>query len=316
MLRAPPDHGQKNSVAIAGWPVTASSMLIKDNRATPCCTPRPNGTDVLFHSLDLEPGAPNAPYKDYDCLDKYLGDGFFERLINYYRLEWGHEAPPADPKAPPGRRGYWPTTPQTTPPFPFTEWPYGGTTALGVSRPSSVDGPLMVALGDTDLGKAMNENHIQMYGWVDVGGNLSTNSVTPGGNFPAAYMYSPNTATLDQAVIYLERVPDTVQNDHVDWGFRVSGNYGETNRYTAAYGIATYQLLGHNLTNSYDFPMMYGEVFFPQIGEGLLVRLGRYIAIPDIEAQLAPNNYMYSHSISYALDNYTNDGLIAKKGRI
>jgi hypothetical protein len=25
----------------------------------------------------------------------------------------------------------------------------------------------------------------------------------------------------------------------------VSGNYGETNRYTATYGIATYQLLGH-----------------------------------------------------------------------
>ena len=36
--------------------------------------------------------------------------------------------------------------------------------------------------------------------------------------------------------------------------------------------------------------MVYGEVFIPQIGEGLVVRLGRYIAIPDIEAQLAPNN--------------------------
>jgi Putative beta-barrel porin-2, OmpL-like. bbp2 len=254
--------------------------------------------------------APGAPYRDYSCLDGYLGDRFLERLINYYRLEWGHGAAPTDPKAPAGRRDGWPTTPQSTPPYPFTEWPYGGATLLGVSRPSAVDSPLMVALANTGLGKAMNENHIQIYGWVDVGGNISTNSVTPGGNFPAAYMYSPNTATLDQAVIYIERVPDTVQNDHVDWGFRVSGNYGETNRYTAAYGIATYQLLGHNLTNSYDFPMMYGEAFFPQIGEGLLLRLGRYIAIPDIEAQLAPNNYMYSHSISYALDNYTNDGLI------
>jgi hypothetical protein len=264
----------------------------------------------LYKNAPYDCKAPDAPYKDYNCLDTYLSDGFFERLINYYRLEWGHEAPPADPKAPPGRRDYWPTTPQSTPPFPFSEWPYGAATALGVSRPSSVDSPLMVALANTGLGEAMNENHIQMYGWVNVGGNISTNTVTPGGNFPASYMYSPNTATLDQAVIYIERVPDTVQNDHVDWGFRVSGNYGETNRYTAAYGIATYQLLGHNLTNSYDFPMMYGEGFFPQIGEGLLVRLGRYIAIPDIEAQLAPNNYMYSHSISYALDNYTNDGLI------
>jgi hypothetical protein len=50
---------------------------------------------------------PDGPYRDYDCLDAYLGDGFFERLINYYRLEWGHEAAPSDPKAPPGRRDHF-----------------------------------------------------------------------------------------------------------------------------------------------------------------------------------------------------------------
>jgi hypothetical protein len=110
------------------------------------------------------------------------------------------------PKAPPGRGDYWPTTPQSIPPYPFTEWPYGGAAALGVTRPSSVDSPLMAALANTGLGKAMNENHIQMYGWVNVGGNISTSAVTPGGNSPASYMYSPNTATLDQAVIYIERV--------------------------------------------------------------------------------------------------------------
>jgi hypothetical protein len=61
----------------------------------------------------------DSPYKDYSCLDAYLGDGFLERLINYYRLEWGHEAPPADPKAPPVRRDQWPATPVSTPPFPL-----------------------------------------------------------------------------------------------------------------------------------------------------------------------------------------------------
>src|ERR1700736_275451 len=69
--------------------------------------------------------APDAPYKDYSCLDTYLGDGFFERLINYYRLEWGHEGPPADPKGLPGRRDYWPTTPQSQPPMPVSECPPG-----------------------------------------------------------------------------------------------------------------------------------------------------------------------------------------------
>jgi hypothetical protein len=255
--------------------------------------------------------APDAPYKNYDCLDKYLGDGFFERMVNYYRLEWGHDSAPSDPKAPPSRREGWPGQPQTTPPMPFTEWPYGGATSIGVSRPNSVDSPLMVALANTELGKAMSEAHIQMYGWVNPGANISNSSVTPGGNFPAAYAYSPNTATLDQAVMYIERVPDTVQTDHIDWGFRFSGIYGENYRYTTTSGIASYQLLGHNLTNGYDMPMMWGELYIPNIFEGVLIRLGRYISIPDIEAQLAPNNYMYSHSMTYGYDNYTNHGLMA-----
>jgi hypothetical protein len=42
-----------------------------------------------------------------------------------------------------------------------------------------------------------------------------------------------------------------------------------------------------------------------------MLRLGRYISIPDIEAQLAPNNYMYTHSMTYTFDNYTNTGLDA-----
>jgi len=42
---------------------------------------------------------------------------------------------------------------------------------------------------------------------------------------------------------------------------------------------------------------------------GNALRAGRFISLPDIEAQLAPNNYMYSHSLTYAWDNYTNVGL-------
>jgi hypothetical protein len=126
-----------------------------------------------------------------------------------------------------------------------------------------------------------------------------------------AYFYTPNTAEFDQAVLYVERVPDTVQTDHIDWGFRASVLWGENYRYTTAYGIASYQLLDHNHVNGYDFPMMYGELYIPQVASGLLIRVGRYISIPDIEAQLAPNNYMYSHSMMYSFDNYTNEGVVA-----
>lgn len=126
-----------------------------------------------------------------------------------------------------------------------------------------------------------------------------------------AYDYNPNRIQLDQAVIYAERLPDTVQTDHIDWGFRVSAIYGVDYRYTTSYGLASYQLLQKNKSNGYDFPMLYGELYIPKIMDGLLIRVGRYISIPDIEAQLAPNNYMYSHSMTYTFDNYTNTGVVA-----
>jgi hypothetical protein len=250
------------------------------------------------------------PYKNYSCLDPYLGTDFASRLVNYYKLEWGHEAPPADPKAPPGRRAEWPATPEAIPPYPFTEWPYGGSTSLGVTRPSSVDSPLMAALGNTAFGQSLNDNHIQIYGWINAGGNLSNNTVR-GGNAPAAYDYNPNSVQLDQAVIYFERLPDTVQKDHWDWGFRIAPIYGENYRYTTAYGLFSNQFLKNNQTNGFDIPMAYGELFIPGVMDGLMLRLGRYISIPDIEAQLAPNNYMYTHSMTYTFDNYTNTGLEA-----
>ena len=78
------------------------------------------------------------PYKNYDCLNDYLGNNFWQRLTNYYQLEIGQAGAPADPKAPPARRENWPPAAQPTPPMPFTEWPYGASTAIGATRPGSL----------------------------------------------------------------------------------------------------------------------------------------------------------------------------------
>jgi hypothetical protein len=205
----------------------------------------------------------------------------------------------------------FPPAPVSMPPYPFTEWPYGGASTIGATTPNSVDSPLMTALAPTDTGKWMKDNNIQLYGWVNAGFNISSAQGNKQGNYPANYMYKPNTGELDQAVVYFERLPNTVQQDHIDWGFRLSGIYGENYRYTTAYGLASYQLQKNNYENGYDFPMMYGEVYIPKVADGLVIRFGRYISVPDIEAQLAPNNYMYSHSMTYGFDNYTNTGVIA-----
>jgi len=277
--------------------------------AAPTATPAAAVPAAAAAPTNCDTG-PVDPYTNYTCLDKYLGSNPFERLYNYYKLEWGQAGPPSDPTAPPSRRANgWPDAPEATPPMPFTEWPYGGVTSMGVTRTASADSPLMVAIANTPPGQWLADAGIQIWGWVDVGANLSSNHVQPGGNAPINYAYTPNTATLDQAVVYIDRFPDTVQTDHVDWGFRFSAIYGENYRYTTSYGIASYQLLKYNYVNGYDFPMVYGELYIPQVAEGLMLRLGRYISLPDIEAQLAPNNYMYTHSLTYGYDNYTNEGL-------
>jgi hypothetical protein len=271
------------------------------------CTPSKAQAAMV---LKAARGGPCDPYLNYSCLDAYLGDDFATRFFRYYQLEWGKGVAPSDPHAPPTSRSEaaWPPTPESSPPMPFGEWPYGGTQNIGKTAPNMVDSPLMVALGNTQLGHAMNDAHIQVYGWFNGGGNISTNNVKPGGNAPAAYDYTPNTFQFDQAVVYIERLPDEVQNDHFDWGFRFSALYGENYRYTTSYGLASYQLLNHNLVNGYDFPMVYTDLYFP-VMQGFNLRIGRFISIPDIEAQLAPNNYTYVHSLTYTFDNYTNTGI-------
>jgi hypothetical protein len=261
-------------------------------------TPAPTMTPAAAPAA----AAPAAPAEDL---------GFFGRFYKAYADEWG-KPPASDPNAPPSRRPPpFPLQPQTSPPMPFTEWPFGGGNPIGATVPSSIDSPLMTALAPTSLGQFLNDWHTQIYGWINPGFNVSTSSRAKGGNFPAAYAYDPNTMWLDQAVVLFERLPDTVQQDHVDWGFRVSPIYGETYRYTTALGFGSYQLQHKNQQAGWDIPMIYGEIYFPGPLEGLLIRIGRYISVPDIEAQLAPNNYMYSHSMTYGYDNYTNTGILA-----
>jgi len=159
-----------------------------------------------------------------------------------------------------------------------------------------------------DICPALKDAKIKVYGWVNPGYNASTSRNS---NIPLSYAIVPNSVELDQAVLRVERVPDTVQTDHVDWGFRVSDIYGIDYRWTTAQGYFSGQLFHHNLLNGWDPVELYGLLYFPHVAKGMVLKFGRYISPPDIEAQLAPDNYLYTHSIFFNYDAYTNTGIIA-----
>ena len=58
---------------------------------------------------------------------------------------------------------------------------------------------------------------------------------------------------LDQLALYTERLADTTQTDHFDWGFRLANLYGQDYRYTTAKGMLSQQLLVKNAQYGYDF---------------------------------------------------------------
>jgi hypothetical protein len=149
---------------------------------------------------------------------------------------------------------------------------------------------------------------VKVYGWIEPGVNISTSRHTL---FPEAYNIYSNTVVLDQAVLYIERLTDTVQTDHVDWGFHLTGFYGVDYRFTTAKGWFSQQLLKFNRQYGFDPMLEYVDLYVPQVALGLNIRVGRYLSIPDIEAQLAPNNYMYTHSLLYSFDPFTQTGILA-----
>jgi hypothetical protein len=226
--------------------------------------------------------------------------GFFTRWGRAYITDWAGTTP-VDPNAP-QRRGTPPPIP--APPYPASDWPIGGTQEIGAPDYQSYQ--LQAAID----GDPIKLSKIKWYGWMAVGANGSTNnrgnpSKGIAANSPSAYDVYPNTVVLDQLALYTERLADTVQTDHFDWGFRITNLYGQDYRYTTSHGILSQQLLVKNAQYGYDPVMVYADLYFPKLGQGADLRIGRYVSLPDIEAQLAPNNYSYSHSILYTYDCYT-----------
>jgi hypothetical protein len=242
-------------------------------------------------------------------------DGLFVRFLgNFFNgsqdipdSAWPYNSgPPSDLRKFPA--------PQNSPPFPYAEYQIGGTPTIG-DRNEQTAYPLMKALFDGPDGQWWKDSRIFISGWAELGGNLSTSQNQPGagiyGNAPYLYAQVPTSLQVHQLDLHAIRLPDTYQTDHIDWGFRVDTLYGQDYRFTTMKGLFSNQLLVNNQQYGFDMPMIYADLYIPWVAQGMNIRVGRFISLPDIEAQLAPDNYMFSHSMLYGFDPYTQMGIMA-----
>ena len=170
-----------------------------------------------------------------------------------------------------------------------------------IGEPDTNSYPLMTAINEA-------KSRTKLYGWIEPTVNLSTSSNS---NAPEENDVYSNRFELNQFVFYAERLPDSVQQDHVDWGYHLTALYGADYRFTTGKGYGSSQLLNDHHQYGIDPTLEYIDIYIPQVAQGINIRLGRYISVPGIEAQLAPNNYIFSHSLLYAIDPFTDTGVIA-----
>jgi hypothetical protein len=130
---------------------------------------------------------------------------FFARWADFYHQDWFG---PASSSSSPARRGL--PSPLDSPPFPNADWSYGGAPVIG--EPDTNSYPLMTAINAA-------RSRTKVYGWIDPTVNFSTSSHS---NAPEANDVYSNRFEMNQVVLYAERLPDSVQREHVDWGYHLT----------------------------------------------------------------------------------------------
>ncbi len=247
-------------------------------------------------SVGQQPDGDTHPPPDVPRANPAEAKNFFARWAEFYRQDWWGKAAASSSVAP-ARRGA--PSPLDSPPFPNEDWSYGGSPVIG--EPDTNSYPLMTAINQA-------KRRTKLYGWMDPTVNYSTSSQS---NAPEANDVYANRLEMNQVVLYAERLPDSVQQDHVDWGYHLTALYGTDYRFTTGKGYWSGPWVNDHREYGFDPTIEYVDVYVPQAAQGMNIRVGRFISVPGIEAQLAPNNYIFSHSLLYAIDPFTDTGLMA-----
>lgn len=175
---------------------------------------------------------------------------------------------------------------------------------------SSSTGLLMKSLEPTLLGAWLSEKKISISGWTE---GSFTGSSASYNQLPMGFNYLANNFLLQQNWLRIEKSIDE-KSSSPSWGFRSDTILpGSDYRFTVARGLWDSQLTdnqGSPATYGIDPVQFYGEVYLPQIGAGLDIKLGRFFAQFGVESIDTTQNQLASRSYTFIYDPFTNTGLL------
>jgi hypothetical protein len=177
------------------------------------------------------------------------------------------------------------------------------------SPPAPDRWPLMLALQGTYPGWLLDGNKLQLYGWVDASFTASTDRHD---NLPMGFNYLSNQAAVQQAWVRFE-LPVDQNATTPTFGFRTDTFAGTDYRFTIARGLFDSQLTanqGEPNTYGIDPIQFYAEGYFPQVGRGLDVKVGRFFAQYGVESNDSTQNTFVSRAYNFIYNPFTHTGLL------
>lgn len=170
---------------------------------------------------------------------------------------------------------------------------------------------LMKSLQGTYPGWALDGNGIQAYGWT---ASSFTASSASQDNLPLGLNYRANEFLVQQNWLRVERTVVTSGTTEPTFGFRSDTILpGSDYRFTLPRGLFNRQLTADDgAPNTYgiDPVQLYGEAYFPLIGRGLDVKVGRMYCQFGVETTDAPSNALASHSYTFFYNPFTHTGVM------
>jgi hypothetical protein len=171
---------------------------------------------------------------------------------------------------------------------------------------------LMKTLQGSLPGALLDDHRMSLSGWIDASFTASSDRAS---NLPMGFNYLANNFMLQQNWIRFERSVITSGTTEPTFGFRNDWILPGTDyRFLLARGIFDEQLTaagGQPQRYGIDPIEFYAEGYFPTIGRGLDIKLGRFFTQFGVESNAAIDNAIGSRSYTYIYDPFTQTGLLA-----
>lgn len=170
---------------------------------------------------------------------------------------------------------------------------------------------VMRKLEGTRYGAVLDDHRLSVLGWTEM--SFTGSSSPRRDQLPMGFNYLANDFLLQQNWLRVERTIDDKATTPT-WGFRSDTILpGSDYRFTLPRGLFNSQLTADNGNpNLYgiDPVQLYAEGYFPQVGRGLDVKVGRFFAqfgVESIDTTLTP---FVSRAYTFIYDPFTHTGLL------